>query len=61
MTLQERIAELTRLHGGLRAAALACDIDVGYFKRLRDGEKVNPSESTLIKLGLEKMVIYVLR
>lgn len=30
---------------------------VGYLCRLRKGEKLNPSESTLRKLGLKREVI----
>lgn len=52
--LQSRIKELERLHGSLRAAARATEVDVGYLKRLRDGEKTNPSDAILAKLGLTR-------
>jgi len=61
LTLAERVKSLETLHGGLRSAARATNIDVGYLKRLRDGDKTNPSDETLDKLGLKKEVIYVLK
>lgn len=60
-TLAERVRHLEIEHGGLRAAARATGVDAGYLKRLRDGEKTNPSTATLAKLGLRKEVIYVLQ
>ena len=59
--LQTLVRQLEIEHGGLRAAARALAIDVGYLKRLRDGEKTNPSAATLTKLGLTKEVVYVLQ
>lgn len=60
-TLSGRVRMLEAQYGGLRAAARATGIDAGYLKRLRDGEKTNPSDATLAKLGLKKEVIYVLQ
>lgn len=60
-TLSGRVRMLETQHGGLRAAARATGIDAGYLKRLRDGEKTNPSAATLAKLGLRREVIYVLQ
>lgn len=59
--LAERVKSLEALHGGLRSAARSTGIDVSYLKRLRDGDKTNPSDETLDKLGLKKVVIYVLK
>lgn len=42
--------------GGLRKAARELDIDPGYLCKLRDGEKDNPGDVLLDKLGLEKCV-----
>lgn len=56
--LQQHIDELIAKHGGLRAAARATGIDVGYLWRIRVGEKRNPQEKTLKKLGLERSVLY---
>ena len=61
ITIQERVASLKVLHGSLRAAARASGVDVGYLRRLWIGEKSNPSDETLEKIGLQKRVIYVLR
>ena len=57
--LRERILELEDRHGGLRAAARAIGIDQAYLARLRDGEKINPSDKTLKKLKLKKVVTYL--
>lgn len=57
-TISGRCAELVKLHGGLRKAATACDIDVGYFSRLQSGDKDNPTDETLRKLGLTRVVTY---
>lgn len=58
MTIQERVAELIAQHGGLRAAARATQIDHAYLHRLATGEKWQPLESTLRRLGLRKVVTY---
>lgn len=58
MTLQQRVKQLIREHGTLRAAARAIHIDVGYLSRLEHGEKSNPSEDILDRLGLTKVVTY---
>ena len=60
-TLPDRVRDLERVHGGLRAAARATGIDCGYLQRLKSGEKTNPSDCMLEKLGLLKEVIYVLK
>ena len=60
-TLPDRVYTLETQYGGLRSAARATGVDAGYLKRLRDGEKTNPSAATLAKLGLRKEVIYVLQ
>ena len=58
MTLTERIEELKIEHGSLRQAAKVLNIDVAYLSRIGSGKKVNPSEKTLIKLGLKLEVDY---
>jgi len=50
--LKARIDQLAEIYGSLRKTAVALNIDVAYLKRLRDGEKTNPSGSVLKKLGL---------
>ena len=61
VTLKERIDELCEKHGSLRKAAKAVDVDFGYLSGLRSGTKTNPSYNTLEKLGLKKVVTYVLK
>ena len=61
VTLKERIDELCEKHGSLRKAAKAVDVDFGYLSGLRSGEKNNPSEKIISKLGLKKVVTYVLK
>lgn len=58
MTLQERVAELIKQHGGLRAAALAIQVDHVYLWRMLRGTKVNPSSRLLRRMGIKKVVNY---
>lgn len=57
-SLKERIDYLVLRFGSLRMTATAVNLDVGYLSRLRAGEKTEPSEETLLKLGLTKIVRY---
>lgn len=54
----QRIEALEKKHGSLRAAANACGIDPGYLCRLKNSEKMNPSEEVLSALGLERVIYY---
>ena len=56
--LEGRIRELETQHGGLRPAARVLDCDVAYLLRLRNGEKKNPSDAMLEKMGLKRVVTY---
>lgn len=58
MTIHGRIRELIRQHGSLRAAARAIKMDHSYLFRLAVGEKTEPSEKVLRKLGLKRVVSY---
>lgn len=58
MRLQTRVQQLIREHGTLRAASRAIGVDVGYLSRLEHGDKSNPSDDFLTKLGLQKVVTY---
>lgn len=58
VTLSERISELFSEHGSMRLAAEAIGLDHAYLYRLCAGTKENPSDETLGKLGLRKVVIY---
>lgn len=61
MTLQERIDDLIAQHGSLRAAARVIQIDPGYLSRLASGEKRDPGERTLRRMGLRKVTTYELK
>lgn len=58
MTLAERISELVEQHGSIRAAARVLQMDHAYLYRLASGEKTEPSDDVLRKLGLRKAVTY---
>lgn len=58
MTLSERIKELIAQHGSLRAAARVLECDAGYLSRLASGEKADPSEKLLRRMGLRQIVTY---
>jgi hypothetical protein len=54
------MAILEGRHGSARKAAKHYGLDKSYWKRLRDGEKKNPSDEVLASLGIERRVEYVL-
>jgi len=56
--LKEAAQAHVNRHGGVRLAARALQIDHAYLARLLSGEKDNPSDSVLRKLGLRKVVHY---
>ena len=59
MTKIQRAAErLIKQHGSLRKAQAATGINYAYLQRLAKGERVNPTESVLAVLGIQKRVIY---
>lgn len=58
MTLPERIAELVEQHGSLRAAARVLEVDPGYLSRLQSGEKDDPGDTLLRRMGLRRVVSY---
>ena len=61
--LDRWVCRLIRKHGGVRSAGRALDVDPAYLYRLATGEKDNPSDATLKKLGLKPMrkVLYLTR
>lgn len=61
ITLAARIEILANAHGSLRQLAESIGEDAGYLSRLRSGEKDNPSDEVLQKLGLVRVVKYQLR
>ena len=54
----ERTSELVSQYGSLRAAADAIGMDVGYLSCLARGKKKWPSDHTLRKLGLKRVISY---
>lgn len=58
VTIGQRTEELILQHGGYRAAARVLQIDPAYFWRLHAGEKSNPTDAMLRKLGLKKVTLY---
>ena len=60
LTLPDRIHELCNQHGSLRALARVVGVDAGYLSRLYHGQKTEPGSALLRRLGLRKVVTYVL-
>lgn len=61
MSLEDRIAELVKQHGSLRKAGRVVGLTGQYLYRLQSGEKTNPSEAVLRKLGLRRVISYLPR
>lgn len=57
-SLSQRIAELSEQHGSLRAAARFLEIDAGYLSRLSSGEKSDPGDALLQRMGLQAVTTY---
>lgn len=49
---KQRIGELAKVYGSVRAVGKALNIDHVYLHRLCSGEKQNPSKTVLRKIGL---------
>jgi hypothetical protein len=60
MSLFDRIEQLIKQHGSLRAAGRAIKVDPAYLLRLHAGTKTEPSDKVLRKLGLRRVVTYKL-
>ena len=58
VSLAYRVRQLIVKHGGMRLAARAVGIDPGYLSRMMSGDKTAPSDATLKRLGLRKIVSY---
>jgi hypothetical protein len=58
VSMQLRIAELIDQHGSLRAAARVLECDAGYLSRLWRGEKNDPGETLLRRMGLRQIITY---
>jgi hypothetical protein len=57
-SLRRRIDELVKKHGGFRPAARALKLGPQYLWRLWAGEKDNPSDAVMRKLGVYRVVTY---
>lgn len=57
--INERLIDLEHEYGGVRPACRALEIDPGYWCKLKNGQKANPSKKTLSKLGLQQKIIYI--
>lgn len=58
LTLEEAVSKVVTEHGGIRATERAIGIDKSFLSRLMRGEKTNPSDETLEKLGLRAVPRY---
>lgn len=54
--LSEAVSALVTRHGSYRAAGKVLGVDHAYLHKLALGEKGNPSEALLRKLGLRRTV-----
>lgn len=58
VTLRQRIDELVAIHGTLRATARVLMTDAAYLHRLRAGEKTEPGDPLLRRMGLREVRMY---
>lgn len=56
--LREHVKRLSRDFGGLRQLSKRVGLSAGYLSRISHGLKDEPSDATLIKLGLRRVVTY---
>ncbi len=56
--LSRLVGKATKDAGGLRPLARQTGLCPGYLCRLKNGEKINPSDETLALLGIERVVTY---
>lgn len=56
--VRERIGQLIHRHGSLRKCARVLEVSPAYLSRLFRGEKDEPSDAMLKKLGLRRHVTY---
>lgn len=54
--IAKAVERAVKQHGGLRKAARALGIQAPYLCRLRYGDKTNPSDKILRKLGLARTI-----
>lgn len=58
MTIPERLDQLLAVYTSYRRLEGVLGIDGAYLYRLHMGEKINPSDDVLKKLGLRRVVTY---
>jgi hypothetical protein len=58
--LHDRANALIDIYGGLRPAARVLKMEHTYLLRLATRQKKNPSALTLSKLGIKKVVMYII-
>lgn len=61
ITIKQHLKSLEAKYDGLRPACRALGIDPAYWVRLRSGEKDNPSDYALTKLGLYRTIVFHVR
>lgn len=59
--VRKRIERLERCHKGLRPLARDRGLDASYLFRLKNSERINPSDEVLSALGLERVTYYRLK
>jgi hypothetical protein len=59
VSLAGHVRQLVRLYGDLSAAARGLDIEPADLSQLQSGEKTDPDDEILQKLGLQRAVVYV--
>ncbi len=57
-SIPNQITKLCKIYGNVSKLSAALDIDRTYLHRLHKGDKIEPSEEVLKKLGLIKVVTY---
>ena len=57
-SIPNQITKLCKIYGNVSNLSTVLDIDGTYLHRLHKGDKIEPSEEVLKKLGLIKVVTY---
>ena len=56
--VRKRIGQLIDRHGSLRKCAKVLDISPAYLSRLQSGEKDEPSDALLRRMGMRRVTTY---
>ncbi len=59
VTFKQRLDELIEQHGSLRAVGRVLEFDAGYLSRLATGERSEPGDALLRRMGLREVTSYV--